>query len=486
VVEQMERNGNPAKLRLVVLDACRNNPRAGRTRGGVRGLSRMSPGDDYTLIAFSTNDQDVAQDGSGANSPYAEALNRHLARAKELPLRRIFELTATDVRAATAQKQRPRTYGDLDSRVGLDGLVLASVVPEPMPQPAAGTTQAQVEQQAWEAAQRANTLAAYDAYLAEFPRGRFAAAARVARASVLPQPAAAPVVATGRNPGEVFKDCADCPEMVVVGAGSFSMGSPKGEPDSGRNEGPQRTVTIARPFALGRYEVTVDEFKRFVAAGSYVTEAERNVVVTGCVAWSDSDGKSEWRGGHSWRSPGFDQTDRHPVVCVSWNDAQAYVQWLGRQTGQTYRLPSEAEWEYAARAGSSTSRPWGDGPKDACRHANGADQSRSPSGRTWSVKHECNDGFFFTASVGSYAPNRFGVNDMMGNASEWVQDVLHENYSGAPSDGSVWSVGGDPKWRMVRGGSWLDYPRDLRSASRYGYGPYDRRDSLGFRIARTL
>jgi formylglycine-generating enzyme required for sulfatase activity len=218
-----------------------------------------------------------------------------------------------------------------------------------------------------------------------------------------------------------------------------------------------------------------------------VTDAERNVGAKGCFAWSDSDGKSDWREGHSWRSPGFEQADRHPVVCVSWNDAQAYVQWLGRQTGQAYRLPSEAEWEYAARAGSSSSRPWGDDPKDACRHANGADQSRSPSGRTiWSSKHECNDGYYFTAPVGSYAPNRFGVNDMMGNAWEWVQDVWHENYSGAPSDGSVWSAGGDPVLRVIRGGSWYDLPRGLRSAGRVGYTPVDRNGFTGFRIARTL
>lgn len=131
IVEQMERSANPARVRLVVLDACRNNRLAGKTRSGVRGLARMSPGDDFTLIAFSTNDQDVAQDGSGANSPYALALSRHLANAGETPLRRIFELTATDVRAATNQKQKPRTYGDLDSRMLLGGTQIASVRQSP-------------------------------------------------------------------------------------------------------------------------------------------------------------------------------------------------------------------------------------------------------------------------------------------------------------------------------------------------------------------
>lgn len=133
IVEQLERQANPARLRLVVLDACRNNRQAGRARSGLRGLARMAPSDDYTLIAFSTNDQDVALDGRGAHSPYAEALSRHLARAGELPVRRVFELTATDVRATTAHKQRPRTYGDLDSRVGLDGMPVADLAPDVRP-----------------------------------------------------------------------------------------------------------------------------------------------------------------------------------------------------------------------------------------------------------------------------------------------------------------------------------------------------------------
>ena len=299
----------------------------------------------------------------------------------------------------------------------------------------------------------------------------------------VPRPPAAPPPPMA---GSILRDCADCPELVVIGAGSFTMGSPAAEAGRDADEGPQRPVSIARAFALGRHEVTLGEFKRFVAASNYVTEAERNVSAKGCRTWEDADGTWDWREGRSWRSPGFEQTDRHPVVCVSWNDAQAYVQWLGRRAGQTYRLPSEAEWEYAARAGSSSSRPWGDDPNEACRHANGADQSRSPGGRTRSVRHECNDGFWFTAPVGSYAANRFGVNDMIGNVWEWVQDVWHDNYNGAPGDGSVWAAGGDPARRVLRGGSWDVNPQNLRSAYRDRSSPDNRNDSTGFRIARTL
>jgi formylglycine-generating enzyme required for sulfatase activity len=294
-------------------------------------------------------------------------------------------------------------------------------------------------------------------------------------------------VATGRSPGERFRDCADCPEMVVIGAGSFSMGSPQSEADRDADEGPQRSVTIQRSFALGRYELTVGEFKRFVQAASYVTEAERNVGQQGCRAWDASDGKFDWRAGLSWRNPGFEQADSHPVVCVSWNDAQAYIAWLGRQTGQTYRLPSEAEWEYAARAGSSTSRPWGDDPKDACRHANVADQSKSPSGRTWTKKHECSDGYWFTAPAGSYAANRFGLSDMMGNAWEWVQDCYDEKaYAGqAANDGRAHEVAGCST-RVLRGGSWGDIPQIVRSASRVRSTPDNRSFSTGVRLARML
>jgi formylglycine-generating enzyme required for sulfatase activity len=174
------------------------------------------------------------------------------------------------------------------------------------------------------------------------------------------------------------------------------------------------------------------------------------------------------------------------VVCVSWNDAQAYVQWQGRQTGQAYRLPSEAEWEYASRAGSNSSRPWGDDLKEVCRHANGSDQSVRFSRRGWGIKFDCNDGFPFTAPVGSYTANRFGVNDMIGNASEWVQDMWHENYDGAPTDGSVWLTGPEPAQRVYRGGNWGYFPNSLRSATRNCNAPIYRHYGTGFRIARTF
>lgn len=439
IVDQLERQANPARLRLVVLDACRNNRQLGRARTGIRGLARMTPSDDYTLIAFSTNDQDVALDGRGANSPYAEALSRHLARASELPLRRVFELTATDVRAATNQKQRPRTYGDLDSRVGLDGLVLAPAAAEPRRAP----DTSQVEQQAWVAAQRAATAAAYTAYLAEYPTGRFASAARVALAAL--QPPAQPAMGAA---GSVLKDCAGCPELVVVPGGSFMMGSLASELGRHSTEGPQRRVTI-QSFAAGRTEVTFAQWDACVAAG-------------GCSHRPDDNG---WGRGS------------RPVVDVNWDDAQQYVAWLRGKTGKYYRLLSEAEWEYAARAGTST--PFHTG------------QRLNPSQANFDSGYSYNDSAKVesrqrTVPVRQFAPNAFGLSDMHGNVWEWVQDVWHGDYSGAPSDGSVWLTGGDQGRRVLRGGSWYSTPGDLRSANRISNSPAIRSFITGLRIARAL
>jgi formylglycine-generating enzyme required for sulfatase activity len=283
------------------------------------------------------------------------------------------------------------------------------------------------------------------------------------------------------RPGSLFQDCADCPRMVVVPAGEFSMGSPAAEAGRGVDEGPQRQVAIAQPFALGRGEVTVAEFRRFVEEAGYRTEAERDARAQGCSGFIYEAGGQPVT---SWRNPGLAQADSHPVLCVSWNDARAYAQWLSKKTGKRYRLPTEAEWEYAARAGTASSRYWGDDPVQACKYANVADQSRI---QTWGFgqKHECTDGHYFTAPAGGYAPNRFGLYDMLGNVWEWTEDCWNASYAGAPADGTAWTTG-DCAQRVLRGGSWSTVPRFARSAARHK-NPADYRDNLtGFRLARTL
>jgi len=260
------------------------------------------------------------------------------------------------------------------------------------------------------------------------------------------------------------------------------MGTPASEAGHYDDEGPVHRVTIDKPFALGRNEVTVAEFRRFAEDSGYATDAEKNTGRKGCAGWGN--GNWDWREGHSWKSPGYEQTDQQPAVCVSWNDARAYVRWLSQKTGKRYRLPTEAEWEYAARAGTTTARYWGENPDQACRYANVADRT-THQGSSWNAKHNCNDGHWFPAPVGSYAPNKFGLYDVLGNAWEWTEDCWNASYSGAPGDGSAW-LGGNCSQRVARGGSWLDDPRGARSGLRNRGSSGGRYDDFGFRLARTL
>lgn len=284
---------------------------------------------------------------------------------------------------------------------------------------------------------------------------------------------------------EAFRDCSDCPAMVLVEPGRFRTGSPADE--AGRavdgHQGPVREVRISQRFALGREEVSVGQFKRFVAETGHLTSAERDPAGPSCLGWLALDAKLAQRSGLNWRSPGYAQGDEHPVVCVSWNDTQAYLRWLSQLSGQAYRLASEAEWEYAARAGSSTSRPWGDDPSKACLYANVADETPGASGFTWSERHACTDGHFFAAPVGSYRPNAFGLQDMLGNVWEWVDDCYDPAaYSRAEAAADTPACTA----RGLRGGAWISGPGRTRPAYRGGYRPETRTNVFGFRVARTL
>jgi formylglycine-generating enzyme required for sulfatase activity len=264
--------------------------------------------------------------------------------------------------------------------------------------------------------------------------------------------------------------------MVVVPAGSFTMGSPENEEGRNKDEGPQRTVKIAKPFAVGKLEVTRDQFEAFVTASGFK-------VADKCFVWTGS--MLEEQSG-SFRKPGFDQTGNHPAVCVSWDDAKAYAEWLSKKAGKPYRLLSEAEWEYAARA-VTEAKPqpryyFGNDAKELCGYANGADRSTSFSWKNT----ECDDGVGEgTAESGHYKPNPFGLYDMHGNVWEWVEDCYKDSYAGAPSDGAA-STSGDCSLRVLRGGSWNYDPELLRAAYRIRYQPGFRSGSVGFRVARTL
>ena len=314
-------------------------------------------------------------------------------------------------------------------------------------------------------ARRADTASAYEAYLSSYPRGRHVGEARRRQREL------------EFRVGRVFRDCEGCPEMVVVPAGSFEMGSPSSEAGRGDDEGPVHRVTIGDVFAVGVREVTRGEYRRFVRATGHSA---------GDTCWTYESGEWENRGGRNWEDPGYEQTDGHPVVCVSWGDAKGYVEWLSRETGKEYRLLSEAEWEYVARAGSRGARYWGGSEAGQCGYANGGDEALKGhySGWKWGTA-ACNDGHVHTAPVGSYEANGFGLQDVLGNVWEWVEDCWNGRYAGAPSDGSAWETG-DCGRRVLRGGSWNYGPWDLRSANRSRDSTGLRNYFIGFRVARTL
>jgi formylglycine-generating enzyme required for sulfatase activity len=337
---------------------------------------------------------------------------------------------------------------------------------------------------------RRDNLASYEAYLQSFPKGRYEAAARAALAGLRVATAARPevsapqgtalnftdamaLVQTGiaqtstpqvasprptqqvsrpvepkRKPGEVFTDCAACPEMVVMPSGRFLMGSPMSEVVRSVDEGPQRMVSVTA-FAIGKYEVTQAQWQAVMGNNpSYYKSCDR-----------------------TWFGALTGTGDTCPVDSVSWDDVQEFVRRLSERTGFMYRLPSEAEWEYAARAGTATSYPWGAevGTGNAnCRSCGTRWDSKSPS------------------PAGKLPPNADGLYDMHGNVQEWVQDVWHESFAGAPTDGAPWISEVDQSRRVLRGGSWVDPAHHVRSASRAWAMPDYRGASTGFRLARDL
>ncbi len=290
------------------------------------------------------------------------------------------------------------------------------------------------------------------------------------------------------NPGETFNDCRDCPDMVVIPAGSNQMGSTA---DERRREGvlklfadreePRHLVTIAKPFAMSKYEVTRGLYAQF-AKETHLSDAE------GCAVYDPKTDKWPIQAGFSWHHPGFPQTDKHPAVCISWTDAHAFAAWFAQKTGKPYRLPSEAEWEYAARGGTDTARYWGDAAEPACEKTN--IMSRGTLQKlgwpaSWNNELLCSGDHAFTQPVGSYDANPFGLYDMIGNVWEWVADCYHENYIGAPADGSAWD---EPncKTRLPRGGAFHSSPWLARAATRGKSDPVYPGVAAGIRLVRDL
>jgi formylglycine-generating enzyme required for sulfatase activity len=292
------------------------------------------------------------------------------------------------------------------------------------------------------------------------------------------------------KPGQVFADrfldaAGQAPAMVVVPTGTFTMGSPEGETGHDANESPTHEVQVAKGFAMARSTVTIGQFRDFVRSSGYVPQSQ---TLGGGSVYDEQSGGLRDEPSATWQDDyaGKPGQDRLPVINVSWNDAKAYADWLSKRSGKTYRLPSEAEFEYALRAGSTTRYWWGDGnPASRVENLTGGND-RSGSGRRWSnAFNGYKDGYWGPAPVMSFTPNPFGLYDMGGNVSEWVADCWHDNYVRAPRTAEAWVNPGCAR-RVIRGGSWGSAPNMVRSAYRQGASADLRNARVGFRVVREL
>ena len=472
--DAIEHAGNDTNF--VILDACRDNPLPSAGRSGQRGLKAAGRVRGM-MIAYSTAPGTTASDGNGQYSPFAAALAKFLPEAG-LTAEGLFRRVASAVEIQTAMAQQPWIESGLR---GADFCFAGCGAGE------GPRVSESAEVAALSAAFQSNDATALRAFLSaypgttnrslvearieelEAPKTDFTKVSRLLKEQGIdPDAAATPTVTTGAaNPsasptryavGSTFRDTlsdgSQGPEMVVVPAGSFMMGSPENEKGRKDDEGPQRRVTISKPFAVGKFEITWTEWEACVNDGACSN------------AGPDGEGGDE----------GWGKGNR-PVINVSWNDAKAYVKWLSRKTGETYRLLSEAEWEYVARAGTTTAFWWGS--RASHEYANyGKDKccgGLASGGDRWEN----------TSPVGSFSASTFGLHDLHGNVWEWTEDCYTNSYSGAPTDGSA-RVSGDCSTRVLRGGSWNNDPGGLRSAGRIWIHPAIGASGVGFRIARDL
>ena len=469
VLRKMETAGNP--FNMVFLDACRDNPFARSFRSSQTGLTGMDA-PSGTLIVYATDKGDKAEDGSGRNGTFTERLLKYLPQPN-LEVGSLVRQVRADVLKATQGRQIPWSASSLIGQFYFNPLQV-------------NASSTQRDREFWAAVKDSNNASDFQAYLDAYPNGEKARLARL-RISQLE---------SSRDPLErtkVFTDPTTGMEFVLVPGGCYMMGqSEKGKRQLIKERGqkeydqyfkddlPRHEVCVDALY-VAKHEVTVGQFRRFVKATGYRTDAEKNSDgKQGCYAMKGADGLS-WRKGYDWNFPGFIQEDNQPVVCVSWNDSQKYIDWLNRQGNQTYRLATEAEWEYAARGNSDTIRFWGDDPDQACSYANVADRTKSPRNTSFSNKHECSDDYWFTSPVGTYRPNPFGLYDMLGNVWEWTGDRYSSSYyKGSPRHNPQGSSSGSS--RVIRGGSWGNDPAIARAAARYRGRPGDRSENLGFRL----
>ncbi|MDA8254604.1 MAG: SUMF1/EgtB/PvdO family nonheme iron enzyme [Betaproteobacteria bacterium] len=516
VLSRMAEAGN--RINVVILDACRNNPLQLARKTINKGLGVMNVGraEKGTFIAYATSPGSTAADGTGRNGLYTKHLLRAL-ETRDTDIDKVFGRVRTGVVQDTNGEQVPWTSSSVIGSFYFDPAEDLAALRRPNVSVAA-THEAAAEAVAlpydpvqerafWERIKDSKNPADFIAYLEKFSGAQRAAYARwmvqkhggvvppaaarratpamaarpeqlalAAPSPVQPLPALAVAAGAIPSPGTLIQDCPECPDLVAVAAGDFTMGSGPKEKMRELDEEPAHRVRVAAPFAVGKFEVTRAQYAAFVKD----TGREHK---PGC--HSTRGGVFHKNPKATWQHPGFEQKDDEPVVCVSWEDAQAYAAWLSKKAVKQYRLLNEAEWEYVARAGSTGSRYWAEADNAAvCRYASVADTSLK-SVTPGAQMFPCSDGFALTSPVGRFPANSFGVHDILGNAWEWVEDCWNEGYAGAP-DVAKPRLSGSCTERVFRGGAWNSNPTTVRAAYRDRDSREERHDNVGFRVARSL
>ncbi|MCK5663844.1 MAG: SUMF1/EgtB/PvdO family nonheme iron enzyme [Thiotrichaceae bacterium] len=400
-------------MNIIILDACRDNPFKGGTKGLTKGLARLDLVPKGTLIAYATSPGDVAADGMGRNSPYTKHILKFI-RQPALPIELMFKRVRNSVMAETSGEQTP---WETNSLIGNDFYFAGEDEGKKEPLPIKSNIE--IERLKKENARLINlsqlAVKKVETLRKELQKNTEKQAKPISDKQI-------------KGFRDKLKNGGVGPEMVWIPAGHFQMGDQQDK--GGSDELPVHLVSITR-FAMGRYEVTFEEYDKF---------AEFTTI--------NKPSDNGWGRGN------------YPVIHVSWEDAVAYTKWLSQQTGKQYRLPTEAEWEYSARAGTATEYWWSN---------------------KWAKKANCNQDYNQTTQVDSFDPNPFGLFDILGNVYEWLADPWHPNYEGAPSKGQIWV--GQSKKRLLRGGSWFSSSSYCRAANRNKYALTEGGDSVGFRVA---